>query len=111
MLGTDGTAWTVLDSRDGLPDNLIISLSSVAMAACGSAATQRGSPVIARRREAREPSVTLTSTRAERTPAGLPRIQTEERVSFKFGVVDSAPSRTAVNTAGRWSRASPKVRS
>jgi len=89
VLGTDGTAWTILDVRDGLPDELINSLYVGSDQSVWIGGNSKG---LARyrpaTRPARAPTVTLTSNQSDRTASGVPRIKTGERISFKFAVVD-----------------------
>jgi len=86
---TDGTAWSNLDERDGLQDNLVNRIHSVGDGTVWLGTWMKG---VARYRRStrtpRSPAITVQIDRDYADPASLPAITTGQRVSFKFKVVE-----------------------
>jgi signal transduction histidine kinase/DNA-binding response OmpR family regulator/ligand-binding sensor domain-containing protein len=86
---TDGTAWSKLDLRDGLPENTI---NRVHRAPDGTVWMGGWTKGLARYRPAkrppRSPVLTVQTDRDYTDLAALPPIATNQRVTFKFDVVD-----------------------
>ena len=86
---TDGTAWSKLDQRDGLPENTI---SRVHRAPDGTVWLGGFAKGLARYHPAnatpRSPVLTAQTDREYTDVAALPVINTGQRVTFKFDVVD-----------------------
>ena len=86
---TDGTAWSKLDMRDGLPEDTI---NRVHRAADGTVWMGGWNKGLARYRPSkhtpRSPVLTAQTDRDYTDVAALPTINTGQRVTFKFDVVD-----------------------
>jgi signal transduction histidine kinase/DNA-binding response OmpR family regulator len=86
---TDGTAWSKLDERDGLPDNLVNRVHPVRDGTVWFGTWRKG---LARYRKStrapRSPTVIIQTDRDYIDLATLPPITTGERVTFKFRVVE-----------------------
>jgi len=86
---TDGTAWSQLDERDGLPDNLVNRVHPVEDGTVWFGTWGKG---LARyhqsKRTPRSPTVIVQTDRDYTDPATLPEIVTDQRVTFKFHVVE-----------------------
>ena len=86
---TDGTAWSKLDMRDGLPEDTI---NRVNRAADGTVWMGGWTKGLARYRPSkhtpRSPVLTAQTDRDYTAVAALPTINTNRRVTFKFDVVD-----------------------
>ena len=86
---TDGTAWSKLDLRDGLPENAI---NRVHRATDGTVWMGSSNKGLARYRPSkhtpRSPVLTAQTDRDYTDAAALPPINTGQRVTFKFDVVD-----------------------
>src|SRR5262249_24577460 len=86
---TDGTAWSKLDERDGLPENLVNRVHFVGDGTVwfgnwnkGIASYRKSS------RTPRPPTIIVQTDRDYTHPTPLPPIATGERVTFKFKVVE-----------------------
>ena len=86
---TDGTAWSKLDHRDGLPEDLV---RRVALGQQGSVwfggwnkGVTRYRPMA---RRPQPPSITVQTEREYTDLTALPRFTAGQRVIFHFGVVD-----------------------
>jgi signal transduction histidine kinase/CheY-like chemotaxis protein/ligand-binding sensor domain-containing protein len=86
---TDGTAWSKLDERDGLPENLVNRVHIVGNGTIWFGTWNKG---IARyhksTRTPRSPTIIVQTDRDYTDPAALPPITTGQRVTFKFKVVE-----------------------
>ena len=86
---TDGTAWSILDERDGLPENLVNRVHPVGDGTLWFGTWNKG---VARYRKStrtpRSPTVTVQTDRDYTDAATLPPITTGQRVTFKFKVVE-----------------------
>jgi hypothetical protein len=86
---TDGTAWNKLDLRDGLPEN---SINRVHRSTDGTVWMGSFNKGLARYRPIkhtpRSPLLTAQTDRDYTDVAALPTINTSQRVTFKFDVVD-----------------------
>ena len=86
---TDGTAWSKLDLRDGLPED---SINRVHRAPDGTVWIGGWTKGLARyrpeQRPPRSPVLTVQTDRDYTDVAALPPIDTDQRVTFKFDVVD-----------------------
>ena len=86
---TDGTAWTSLDERDGLPQNEVTRVHPAADGTVWMGTMDKGLARFRRtRRSPQAPTLTVTTDREYRELATLPTIKAGERVSFKLDVVD-----------------------
>jgi signal transduction histidine kinase/CheY-like chemotaxis protein/ligand-binding sensor domain-containing protein/protocatechuate 3,4-dioxygenase beta subunit len=86
---TDGTAWSNLDERDGLQDNLVNRIHSVGDGTVWLGTWMKGVARYHRStRTPRSPAITVQIDRDYTDPASLPAITTGQRVSFKFKVVE-----------------------
>ena len=86
---TDGTAWAKLDRRDGLPEDLV---NRVTVAADGSVWIGGWNSGVVRYRPSRKqphaPVLTVLTGRESTDAAAVPVVQTGQRVTFNFDVVD-----------------------
>ncbi|MCF7730745.1 MAG: response regulator [Akkermansiaceae bacterium] len=86
---TDDTAWSKLDMRDGLPEDMI---NCVHPAADGTVWMGGWSKGLTRYRPSkiapRQPALTLQTDHEYTDLAALPELKTKERVTFKCDVVD-----------------------
>jgi signal transduction histidine kinase/CheY-like chemotaxis protein/ligand-binding sensor domain-containing protein len=86
---TDGTAWSKLDERDGLPENLV---NRVHIVGDGTVWFGNWNKGIARYRKSsrppRPPTITVQTDRDYADASVLPPVITGERVTFKFKVVE-----------------------
>ena len=86
---TDGTAWSKLDERDGLPGNLVNRVHIVGNGTVWFGTWNEG---VARyhksSRTPRSPTITVQTDRDYTDLAALPAITTGQRVTFKFKVVE-----------------------
>ncbi|MCW5554051.1 MAG: response regulator [Verrucomicrobiae bacterium] len=110
---TDGVAWSKLDERDGLPDNLVNRVHPVGD---GTVWLGNWSQGVARyhksTRAPRPPTVIVQTDRDYSDPAALPPIAVGQRVTFKFQVVEyrTAPEKRqyrwqlvkGAHAAGEW---------
>jgi signal transduction histidine kinase/DNA-binding response OmpR family regulator len=86
---TDGTAWSNLDERDGLQDNLVNRIHAVGDGTVWLGTWMKGVARYHRSiRAPRSPAITVQIDREYTDPASLPAITTGQRVSFKFKVVE-----------------------
>jgi signal transduction histidine kinase/ligand-binding sensor domain-containing protein len=86
---TDGTNWSKLDHRDGLPEDLVNRVAFGGQRDVWFGGWTKGVArflPVARRPES--PSITVQSDREYTDLMALPRFTVGERVSFRFGVVD-----------------------
>jgi signal transduction histidine kinase/CheY-like chemotaxis protein len=86
---TDGTAWSKLDERDGLPENLVNRVHTVGDGTTWFGTWNKG---VARyhksSRTPRSPTIVVQIDREYTDPAIVPPITTGQRVTFKFKVVE-----------------------
>ncbi|MCF7730747.1 MAG: response regulator [Akkermansiaceae bacterium] len=86
---TDGIAWATFDTRDGLPENLVMEVHPATDGTVWFGAYSKG---LARYRPSKgqpRPPVVTAQTDREFTEVGaLPTLNTGQRVTFKFDVVD-----------------------
>ena len=86
---TDGTAWSKLDHRDGLPEDLV---RQVAFGREGSVWFGGWTKGVAHyrpvTRRPESPSITVQADREYTDLTTLPRFTAGDRVTFRFGVVD-----------------------
>ncbi len=86
---TDGTAWTSLDERDGLAQNLITQVHPATDGTVWLGTQDKGLSRYRRTvRTPNTPSLTVTTDREYRDLAALPEITAGERVTFNLRVVD-----------------------
>ena len=90
LVYTDGTAWTRLDERDGLPQNIVTRVRPTGGGIVWAATRDKGLARYHRRiRTPHPPTLTVITDRGEYTdPAALPPVHTGQRVSFRADVVD-----------------------
>ena len=86
---TDGTAWSKLDHRDGLPEDLVRQVAFGRQGSVWFGGWTKGvahyRPVT---RRPESPSITVQADREYTDLATLPRFTAGDRVTFRFGVVD-----------------------
>ena len=86
---TDGTAWTRVDERDGLAQNMVTRIHPAGDGTVWLGTKDKGLSRYRRtQRTPNSPSLHLTTDREYRDLAALPKITAGERVTFNVGVVD-----------------------
>jgi signal transduction histidine kinase/CheY-like chemotaxis protein/ligand-binding sensor domain-containing protein len=86
---TDGTAWTKLDERDGLPENAVNRVHRAADGGVWLGFWNRGlARYTPRKTTPRAPVLSVLTDREYTDLAKLPAVTVAQRVTFNFGVVD-----------------------
>ena len=86
---TDGTVWSKLDHRDGLPEDLVRRVAFGRQGSVWLGGWTKGVALyrpITRRPDS--PSITIQSDREYTDLASLPHFTAGDRLTFRFGVVD-----------------------